>query len=308
MEKISHIEEKNLLAYSHMEKNFDKVNKYIEKYKNNWSHYIEENNRIYGFNIRFIKQLSNLYNTNVFAVEFFFKNIVSLFNNEDNEKIKSVIEKLERTMLNRKGYYIIKIPSSNMMLINNINLVKEKFIFAGNTINYCTNTLSKSNDFFNDGLEICIANQERKSIHAQELLKLSENSFKDHFTQYHLSHITREKAPHIYKNWIYEYLGHSPTKKIIISKYDNKLAGFIAYNEHNEYLEIILNCVDEKFRGRKIYERMVKEVIKNAINNNKYVTVSTQLDNYFPQRAWINCGLKPYYSFYLMHYSNLGWS
>ena len=73
-------------------------------------------------------------------------------------------------------------------------------------------------------------------------------------------------------------------------------------------IELVLNAVDKAYGNNKIYERIVRYATKYALEKNKLSTVSTQFDNFFVQRAWINIGYKPYYSFYLFHLNNIGLS
>ena len=304
MGMISYVENKNLLAQSIEIRDYKIVSEYIRSNKNNWTKFISDANRVYGYNINKVKTLSDLYKFDVYAIDFFFDNILSDFNTQDNQLVCELLNNLEKEIDWIKGYFIIRVPSSNTILINQLNMLNKKFFFAGNTICYYTNSLNES-ILPNNEVNISLATEEFKKIYKEEIINLSKKSFDNYFGQYHISHFTREKAPLIYRDWIIDYLDNDSEKELLLPIKDEKVIGFLAFDETLYTNEIVLNCVEQEFRGQKIYEQMLRKCVNLTLEKNKLVTISTQLNNYFPQRAWINCGFKPFHSFNLMHYNNL---
>jgi ribosomal protein S18 acetylase RimI-like enzyme len=304
LNKISYIEDKNLYAYCNEIRNFDIINKQIESKRENLDYYIEIEDSIYGYEIKDIEPLSNIYGFNFFAVNFLFKNISHSFNEKEDVVIKKLILNLHQQIEKKQGYYIIKIPSFNNMLINQINLLDKKLLFAGGTVCYYITDL-KERHYEQDGLLIKLATKADKIKYHDELIDLSEASFKNFFGQYHISYVTRHKAHLIYKNWAKKYVENYDENNLFIAYQGEKVVGFIAFDKTEYSYEIVLNCVDENYRGLKIYERMLNKCVNYCLIDRKLITVSTQIDNIFPQRAWINNGFKPYNTFYLFHYNNL---
>lgn len=301
--RLSYIEDKNLLAYCTEKRDYKIISDYINNNKEILDFKIEEYKSLIGYKINKINQLTEIYEQDFYSVNFFFENITHEFNEEDNLKIGSLIQHFANQLSEKKGYYIIKVPSSNTMLINQINKLHQKYIFAGGTVCYYTKKIIEK-EFKQDGLIIKLASKKDKEKYREELLKLGRKSFEKYFGQYHISYITREKAPLIYENWVNDYLENNDGY-LLVAFYQDKLCGFLTLDETDHSLEMVLSGVDENFRGLKIYERMIREGVKLALNKNKLSTLSTQFDNYFVQRAWINIGFKPYYSFYLYHFNNL---
>lgn len=302
MKEISYVEDKSSIAYCVENRNYEKINEIIDKNKAYCNYAIEIDNKFYGYKINKIKQLSNLYQNNYYSVTFSLKNNFNYFNEYDNANINVLIKKLMDEVLSKKGYYIIKVPSNFTTLINQFNNNMNNFIFAGGTVCYYTKNLNYKK-FNEDNLVINQLGKYDVLSYKEKLKALGKESFKNYFGQYHISSITRDKAPIIYENWVEDYINAKP-ENIMIAEYNDKLAGFLIVDSDNESLEMVLSGVDERYKGNKIYERMIRHGVNMALNDNKIATTSTQFDNYLVQRAWVNMGFKPYYSFYLFHICN----
>ena len=303
----AYIEDKNLLAKCTDRRDFSPISTYIQANKKKFSFYAEEANCLYGFDCKRIDNLSKLYNTNMFAINFFYDiDDGGSFDSQEIDVVSKMFVHLQRELDENRGYYILRVPSSNIHLLHHLKLINNKMIFAGNTICYYSKYMPEKL-FAEDGLTIEVAKKSNLRDYREVIMNLSKESFDKHFTQYHISDFTKEKAPTIYSNWIKDFLDNEQKDDLIVARVDDNLVGFLAFEEKEESCEIILNCVDEKFRGKKVYERMLRHCVTSALNKNKFVTISTQLNNYFPQRAWVNCGFKPYHSFYLMHYNSINY-
>lgn len=295
----SYIEDKNALAYSIDKRDFSIIDSIIENNKNNLSYYIEEDNKLFGYKIKVVEQLTKVYGYNVYVVNFYSKNISHSFNIDEDNIISNVIKNLSVQLQKLNGYIIMKIPSDNIMLIGQCNIHLKNVIFAGGIVCYYANKINLK-EFKDDGLKISIVSKEKKHELKSKLVSIIQESFKEYYGQYHISHVTREKANLIYENWIEEYI-NSNEENIIIAEYNNDIAGVLSIDEDKFTIELVLSGINKKFRELKIYERMIRYGIDLGLSKNKIVTTSTQIDNYSVQRAWINSGFKPYSSYYLYH-------
>lgn len=298
--EISYLEDKNLLAYCFNSKNYLEIDKYIETNKESLTYYFEEKDKLLGYKIGKINQLSVIYQQDYYYVNFYFKNISLEFLDCEDILIEKLIIKLKQDLYSVKGYYILKIPSKNTMLINQFNKHLSNTIFTGGTVCYQSKEI-EDKVFSDDEIKIKLLSKEENYSYKDDLKKLSNEAFANYFSQYHISYITRDKAPLIYKNWIEDEMDN----KIISAFYEGSLVGFLTMLETKYTFEVILNAVDKNFRNKKIYERMLRKALNIALSNKKVCTISTQMDNFNVQKAWINCGFKPYHSFYLMHFNNL---
>jgi ribosomal protein S18 acetylase RimI-like enzyme len=301
--KISHIEDKNLIACCVDKRNYEIINQVIENECNNYDFFIEEQEKKVGYKIYKINQLSEIYGFSVYAVSFIFKDISNAFNEEDNVLIGRAVKDLYNKLKELKGYHILKVPTNNTMLINQYNIYFKNIMFTGGTVCYYTKAI-KEKTFDEDGLKICILKRSEKEKYQERLIKLGRESFEDYFGQYHISHITRDKAPLIYEDWVKDYIS-TDNEDIIVAKYNDDIIGFLAIDYADRTIEMVLSAVDSNYRGLKVYERMIRFGVELGIDSKKILTLSTQFDNYLVQRAWINIGFKPYYSFYLYHISNI---
>jgi ribosomal protein S18 acetylase RimI-like enzyme len=301
--KTSYIEDKNLLAYCVDRRDYSEITLLIKENKSNFDYIVEDGEDIFAYKIKKIPQLTNIYNYDVFAINFSFNNIEHEFNDKQNKLMESLVKHLSNSMKNVKGYFIIKVPSDNLMLIDQLNIHTMCNIFAGGTVCYYTKEL-RPKKFQDDDLNIRQITMEEKVEFKDQLLALGRKSFENYFGQYHISYITRDKAPIIYENWVEGYI-NTDSEDILIATYGKDIAGFLTIDNQPHAIEMVLSAVNEKYRGAKVYERMIRAGVELSLNKNKLATLSTQFDNYLVQRAWVNIGFKPYYSFYLKHYNNL---
>lgn len=301
--KMSYIEDKNLLAYCIDKRDYTEVSQYIEENKQGFDYLVEDGEDLFAYKIKKVQQLTNIYNYDVYAVSFAFKNIGHEFNNKQVKLMEELIKHLSKALEAVKGYFILKVPSDNTMLIDQLNVYINKHIFAGGTVCYYTKEL-RPKKFQEDELVIKTITKEEKIKYKDQLLQLGRKSFENYFGQYHISYVTREKAPIIYENWVEDYV-NTDSEDMILATYGDDVAGFLTLDNEKHTVEMVLSAVNEKYRGAKVYERMIRAGVEFSLTKNKLATLSTQFDNYLVQRAWVNIGFKPYYSFYVMHYNNI---
>lgn len=90
---------------------------------------------------------------------------------------------------------------------------------------------------------------------------------------------------------------------VIVAELDGRPVGFLTLR-HGEPADIELNAVAPEARGRGIYDGLVKAAGRLARERGSTsITVSTQINNFTPQRVWTRNGLQPDRAFYTFH----GW-
>lgn len=299
MRRSSYINDWGLLARATADRNDELLFNAVENQKNTLDWYAEEDDHLFGFRIESSESLSNVFGFKTFMVNFFFKNVAFDFDQNNVEVYKGLILNIKKKIDNIPGYYILRVPTSNVNLIDSINNELHNTIFCGSSVLFlCTS--AKDETLVNDGIVVQKAGENDIAKNKETLLKMGFESFSSYFGQYHISRITRDKAPILYENWTKEYI-EDGRGTIIVAKDNQKVAGFLACEESQHSFEMVLSAVDENYRGNKIYERMIREGTRIALEKNKIATLATQVNNYPVQRAWINIGFKPYFSFYMMH-------
>lgn len=302
MTKISHIEDKKQLAYCFNCRDFSFLKEKVHIGKNELKNYVEKNDQIYGYKINKIEQLTNIYNFNVYAVNFEFSELSVWPTIEEFSAISNMLLLLKKDIDISAGYYILKIPAHMLYLINMVSETVGNYIFAGTTKCYTLNQYIDK-QFKEDDTRILLANDKIKLVYGEQLKMISQKSFENHKGQYHISEITRDKAVFIYKNWIDQYINSSDD--IIVAFSGENIVGFLAIDEDENYIEGSLGAVDSNYRNMHIYEKMERMAVQISIQKNKIFVTSTQLENYIIQKAENNIGLIHYYSFHNIHINNL---
>lgn len=302
MTKISHIEDKKQLAYCFNRRDYSSLKEKIHDGKHELKNYVEKNDQIFGYKFNKIDQLTNIYNFNVYAVNFEFSELSAWPTTEEFSAISKMLLLLNEDIETNSGYYILKIPAHMIYLINMISETIGNYIFAGTTKCYTLNRYIDK-QFKADDTRILLANDEIKMMYGEQLKMISQTSFENHKGQYHISEITRDKAPFIYKNWIDTYVNSNGD--IIVAFCGKDIVGFLAIDEDENYIEGSLGAVDSNYRNMHIYEKMERMAVQISIQKNKMFVTSTQLENYIIQKAENNVGLIHYYSFHNIHINNL---
>lgn len=299
MRKSSYINDWGLLARATVDRNDQLLFNAVESQKSSLEWFEEFDNQLYGFRVENSKSLSELFGFSTFMVNFFFKNVAFDFDPSRAEVYKRLVLRLREKVYDTPGYYILRIPTSNVNLIDSINNELQNTIFCGSSVLFlCTSV--KDEISINDGIVVQEAGEADIAKDKNTLLKMGFESFNSYFGQYHISRITRDKAPILYEKWTKEYI-EDGRGIIIVAKDNQKVSGFLACEESEHSFEMVLSAVDGNYRGNRIYERMIREGTRIALEKGKIATLATQVNNYPVQRAWINIGFKPYFSFYMTH-------
>lgn len=303
MAKISYIDNDFKYAKAFIKRDYSEIADEIMNNRNDMSYSVEVDGKIYGYNITKNKLLCEVYESDFFVVHFCFLNIDTLHDGEQEKCICELLDHLMEEIHKKKGYYNLKLPTNIVDLIRAYNYLKEPFIFCGGTVEqYIYNT--KVPDYNKSGLNVFMADKEYVSLHTEELLDMTYRSFESYQGQYHLSYAISENAGNIYKTWIDGSLLSQSTDKIIVAEYDGIPIGFVTIKEDDFAVQGVLAAVLNEYRQYGAYKAMIAYIINYAHENEKSFITGTQFDNFIVQGTWNSLGLKPFYSFYNIHFDN----
>lgn len=303
MAKISYIDNDVKYAKAFIKRDYSEIADEIRYNKIGMSYSFETNGRIYGYQITLNKLLTEVYGSDFFVVHFCFLDIDTLHQEEQEKCIGQLLEHLMAEMKEKKGYYNLKLPSNIVDLIRAYNQLKQPFIFCGGTVqqyiyNHEAPACNKS------GLNVFIADKEYVALHYEELLNMTYKSFESYQGQYHLSYAISNKAGDIYKSWIDGSLLPQSSDNVIVAEYEGKPAGFVTIMENDFSVIGVLSAVSDEYRQYGAYKAMIAYIVNYSYGKGKCFITGTQFDNFIVQGAWNSLGLKPFYSFYNIHFDN----
>lgn len=284
----------------------DKLEEVLDNIVPQMNSFVKGEDYLFGYKISPVSVLSKLFEFNVFSVDFIGYDKWKKNDPEGKEKIKELIEKLKEDMEKEKGYYILKTPMENIILISQFNETLSSLMNAGSTVYYVNNRRNNNSlELKNSHLEFKFLAYEEKEKFRNDLIRLTEEGFGDYFGQYNISHITRDKADEIYPNWIRQLVNSDNIEtKILMALNSDKPIGYIVINEDEYCVDIVLNTIDRAYWNEGIYSDMVKYIC-SFVDESKPIIASTQTNNYGSQNAWIKNGFRIFNSFYTFHFNNL---
>lgn len=303
MAKISYIDDDFKYAKAFIKRDYSEIADEIKNGIYDMSYSFENAGKIYGYKITINKLLSEVYKSSFYVVHFCFLDVNTLHDSEQEYCISKLFEHLMTEINTKRGYYNLKLPTHIVDLIRAYNLLKEAFIFCGGTVEqYVYNT--EIPVYNKENLSVFIADKEYVSKHRDELLQMTYRSFESYQGQYHLSYAISENAGSIYKSWIDGSLLPDSSDKVIVSEYKGIPIGFVTTRENDFAVQGVLAAVLSEYRQYGAYKAMIAYIINYAYKNGKGFITGTQFDNFIVQGTWNSLGLKPFYSFYNMHFDN----
>lgn len=304
MPNVSFVDNNYKYAKSFIERNYSELSKEIINNREQLSYSLCEKDVLYGYKISKNKPLTELYGRKFYSVRFYFSNIDTMHNDEQEKKIITLLQKLKQDIENNNGYYNLRIPTHVVDVIRSYNQVFTDTIFCGGTVEQFiygkqvnSNNANKLNLFWADSSYIM--------KFQKQLLEMTFKSFESYQGQYHISHITDSKAGEIYENWIRSSLTNESEDKIVVAEFEGLPIGFVTVGEDDFCVEGILSAVSAEHRQYGAYKAMIAYIINYAYEKEKCFITSTQFDNFIVQGVWNSLGLKPFYSIYNIHISNL---
>lgn len=300
MAKISYFDDDFKYVKAFIKRDYSEIADEVRKNRENLTFSFEENNKIYGYKITKNKLLSDSYDSEFFVVHFCFIDIDTLHDPNQEKSILRLLEYLMKEIKGKKGYYNLKLPTNVVDLIRAYNLLDERFIFCGGTVEqYIYGCAVPDNN--KDNLSVFMADKEYVSRYYDELLTMTYKSFETYQGQYHISYVISGKAGDVYKNWIKGSLLPESSDKVIVAEYEDKPIGFVTIKEDDFAVQGVLSAVLDEYRQFGAYKAMIAYIINYAYGRGKCFMTGTQFDNFIVQGAWNSLGMRPFYSFYNVH-------
>lgn len=303
MAVISFIDNDFKYVRAFIKRDYSEIADEIKTDQEKFSYLFQSDDKIYGYYITVNKLLTKVYGTDFFVVHFCFLNIDTLHDPDQEQCICRLLNRLMEEMQRKKGYYNLKLPANIVDLIRAYNQLRQPFIFCGGTVEqYIYN--QEVPDCNKSGLNIFMTDRSYVDRHYEELLSMTYRSFETYQGQYHLSYAISGKAGDVYKQWIQESLVPESTDKVIVAEYEGVPAGFVTIIEDDFSVQGVLAAVSNEYRQYGAYKAMIAYIVNYAYKNHKCFMTGTQFDNFIVQAAWNSLGLRPFYSFYNIHFDN----
>lgn len=259
---------------------------------------------LYGYKIAQNIPLTELYGDDYYSVRFYFANIDTMHNKEQEKYMIDLMQHLKEGIENKKGYYNLRIPTHVIDAVRSYNQVFTGAIFCGGTVEQFIFRKKVDNNNKNQ-LKIFWADASYIKRFQECLLNMTYKSFESYQGQYHISHVTDSKAGKVYENWIRGSLSGETEDKIVVAEWQGEPIGFVTIGEDDFCVEGILSAVSDEYRQYGAYKAMIAYAINYAYESGKCFITSTQFDNFIVQGVWNSLGLKPFYSIYNVHIDNL---
>lgn len=294
---FSYICNPSVLAKAHIDQDYFIVNQTIETQKATFI--FEDGKSKFGYKVHRNNPLSEIYGFEFWMVDFIFENINKLHTQTQLENMKKLCKHLKEYINQHKAYYNFRVPAHVIDLLTALNQEVDGFIFTGGIITYIQRRfIDYSRE--NDNLVVKELTDEDLVENKQALEKIALDSFEQYQGQYHVSHITKEKAPLIYINWIDK--AYSEKSENMIGAFsDEKLVGFWSYSISNGFMNVGLTAVDLDTRGQKVYKEMMRFALSLCQKHKVNLVIGTHLDNFIVQKVWGQLAVEPLFSYYNYH-------
>ncbi len=301
MARQAYMDNNVLMAKAYLERDYSALGRYITDHKDEYSWTIEEDDRVYAYDIRRNEALSKIYGINCYVVKFLFSDIDSLHSIRQESILNDLCRHLKQDMEDMHGYFNLRIPSHILDLIRAYNDCFKgcDAYFCGGTVEEVQSRETEKEYLKHPEIKLFFADGDYLHAHRQRLLDLAEESFKLYQGQYHISPITSDRASEIYVGWIGGSIENSD--RILIAEIDGEIAGYVTVRKEGNVYEGILSSVDPEYRRHSIYKSMISFIAANAKQEGGFFLSSTQLDNYIVQGTWSSLGMKPFYAIYNYH-------
>lgn len=298
--KISFVDNNFQYAKCYITRNYTELAKQILAGNYELDYEKREDDFLCGYKIQKNEPLSSLYEDNYYSVRFYFANVDTLHQEKQETMMEAMMQHLLIEIEERKGYYNLRIPTHIVDLLKAYNKLPERGIFCGGTVEqYIAN--KEVPDNIKQGVKVFWANTQYVEKHKDLMLSMTYCSFETYQGQYHISHVTENKAGKIYENWIRNSLLENSQDLVVVAEYNGIPIGFVTVAEDDFALEGVLSAVSEEYRQYGAYKAMISYIVNSAYERGKSFITSTQFDNFIVQGVWNSLGLKPFYSIYNIH-------
>lgn len=303
MAKITYMDDEYKYAKAFIKRDYSELAELLKSRRDEMSCSYESDGVLYGYDITVNRPLTQIYGADFYVVHFCFHNIDTMHDLAQEACICRLLDHLMAEIDARKGYYNLKIPTHIVDLIRAFNQLKHSFLFCGGTVQqYIYNREVAQNN--KNGLRIFVADSPYIEEHREEFLTMTQHSFETYQGQYHISHVISDKAGEIYRRWIAESLMPQSKEMAVVAEYQGALVGYVTVEQDDFAMSGILSSVSDEYRQLGAYRAMIAYIINDAYQQGKGFVTCTQFDNFIVQGVWNSLGLKPFCSFYNMHYDN----
>lgn len=300
MARIAYLDQNKLLGKCYLTRDYSALQRKILSEHNSYTKSLYVDGEIYGYHIDINRPLTELYSFPCYVVKFIFSNVDTLHVKCQEEIMNELCSLLKKDIANIKGYYMMRVPTHICDLIRAIDQNITGTIFCGGTVEYIF-TGPFNLPTWNDNLELFFADSVFIENNKDKLESIAIESFKRYQGQYHISPVTSECAPQIYKNWLKSSLDDYKENELFVSTYENEIVGFCTILEDITAVEAVLAAVTPAKRELGTYKALISLLVQYAKKRNKIFVTGTQFDNFVVQRAWGAIGLRPFYSIYNIH-------
>ncbi len=254
MSKISykfHIKE---YAKAHIQRDYRIIKESVLFFENP-TFFVEENNKKYGYEIKENKALKELYGFPFFIVDFFFSEIDTLSNEEEEKLLSQVLVHLKKHINAHKGYYNIRVPAHITGLIKTYNQQIQKSMMCGGTVSYVWQPSFHTLDCPLES-QAFVADDLYKKKHRDSLIAIAKSAFDNYHGQYDISPITCHLAGDIYTQWIEKSFVEEEKISLRVFETEGKPVGFFTVEEEGAFHQIVLSAVSKEVHGQGIYYQL----------------------------------------------------
>ncbi len=256
-----------------------------------------------GAQIRVNEPLSKLYGFPVRLVDFSALRFETLSRADQARACRDLFTRLKERMDAEPAYYTMRVPADMVDLLRAFNEVFSRTLFCGGTVMYVgehgtarPEIRTKARSFLAD----------RKFIeeHRGEMTALIAETFENFRGQYHLSPVLHDGAGQIYSEWI-DRAFDNEAEVIAVATYQGEVAALHSLGVYDRYVSGILGGASDRYRRIGAYKAVIGRALEFCDEQELDFLIGTQMDNYVVQGVWGGFGLKPFFSFYNIHYTSL---
>ena len=135
---------------------------------------------------------------------------------------------------------------------------------------------------------------------ADAVRRVAAAAFRDYHGHYHADpRLDPARADEVYADWAYraclDRAQRGGGRDVLVGETSGRIAGFLVLERgRSAEAEIVLNAVEPSQQRRGLYRDLLIAALRRAADSGvRLLTVSTQLGNIAPQRAWLSVGFSP---------------
>lgn len=196
-----------------------------------------------------------------------------------------------------KSFIWAKIPTERIGLVDLLSSMNFRVVDVNVTFEINKKYVKKEQNIYSNITEF---SKEDETL----ILKIAESSFV--YSRFHLDqYISNSLAERIKKMWIKNYIDKKRGVRLLVIKYEDEVAGFLAEieskHEDKSVGVIDLISIDKNFQGKGLGKSLVDYWINDCTDKYDILRVGTQIANIPSMRLYESCGFQISNSLYIMH-------